>query len=57
MKKTDIAMIVLIAIASVMIAFFVTRSILGDSATKTVEVDSIDRIETGLAPVDSKNFQ
>jgi flagellar basal body-associated protein FliL len=56
MKKTDIAMIVLIAVTSVTIAFFVTRSILGESATETVQVDTIDRIEAGVEPVDPTIF-
>jgi hypothetical protein len=43
-KKTDIAMIVLIATISVVIAFFVTNSIMGNAATDEQQVDTIERI-------------
>lgn len=56
MKKTDIAMIILIASVSVLIAFFVTRSIFGDSANEAVQVDTIERIEPTLSEVDSSIF-
>lgn len=56
MKKTDIAMILLIALASVMVAFFVTRSLIGDSATETVQVDTIEAIGSEVAPVDPNIF-
>lgn len=56
MKKSDIAMIILIAVASVMIAFFVTRGLLGDSASEAVEVDVIDEISSEITPVDPKIF-
>ena len=44
MKKTDIAMIILIALASVMIAFFVTRGIMGEASEEVVKVNTIERI-------------
>lgn len=56
MKKTDLAMIVLIATSSILIAFFVTRSILGTSETEAVKVKTIDEISSQLAPVDTKIF-
>lgn len=56
MKKTDIAMIVLIAVVSVMIAFFVTRAIFGGSDTEVVKVKTIDRIESSIIEPDSKIF-
>lgn len=46
MKKTDIAMIVLIATVSVMIAFFVTQSIVGTPSSETVKVKTIEKIES-----------
>ena len=56
MKKTDIAMIVLIASVSVLIAFFVTRAIFGDSANQPVEVQTIERIDPTLSEVNSTIF-
>lgn len=56
MKKTDIAMIILIAVASVTIAFFVTRSILGDATEQKVKVDTIEAIDSTVAPVDTSIF-
>jgi len=56
MKKTDLAMIVLIASVSVLIAFFVTRSIFGGSANEPVEVKTIERIDPSLGEVNSTIF-
>jgi len=56
MKKTDLAMIVLIASVSVLIAFFVTRSIFGGSANEPVEVKTIERIDPSLGEVNPTIF-
>lgn len=56
MKKTDIAMIILIASVSVLIAFFVTRSIFGESANKPVQVDTIETIEPTIGEVNTSVF-
>ena len=56
MKKTDIAMILLIAVASVMIAFFVTKAVIGESATEVVKVDTMEKINSEIAPVDTTIF-
>lgn len=56
MKKTDIAMIILIASVSVLIAFFVTRSLFGEEANQLVEVDTIEKIEPTLGEVDETVF-
>ena len=56
MKKTDLAMIVLIASVSVLIAFFVTRSIFGGSANEPVEVKTIERIDPSLGEVNPTVF-
>jgi ABC-type maltose transport system permease subunit len=56
MKKTDIAMIALIAVASVMIAFFVTRSILGDQSTETVKVKTMTKIQATVEKPDPNIF-
>lgn len=46
MKKTDIAMIILIASVSVLIAYFVTNAILGDNVSEPVEVKTIDAVSS-----------
>ena len=56
MKKTDIAMILLIATVSIVVAFFITRSILGDSQSETVKVKTIERIEASVTEPDEQIF-
>lgn len=56
MKKTDIAMIILIATVSVLIAFFVTRSLLGTSATESVKVKTIESIDATVQEPDTSIF-
>jgi ABC-type cobalt transport system substrate-binding protein len=56
MKKTDIAMILLIAIVSVVVAFFVTRSIFGGSATEAVKVDTMEKITSQVTEPDPAIF-
>ena len=48
MKKTDIAMIVLIASVSVLIAFFVAKSIFGDVYSGTAKVKTIEAIDSSI---------
>lgn len=48
MKKSDIAMIVLIASISVMTAFFVAQSIFGSIDKSTATVKTIDQIESSV---------
>lgn len=48
MKKTDIAMIILIASVSILIAFFVAKAIFGDVSNDTVNVKTIDAIQTDI---------
>lgn len=48
MKKTDIAMLILIASVSVLIAFFVAKSIFGDVYTGTAKVKTIDKIDSSI---------
>lgn len=55
MKKTDIAMIVLIAAISITAAFFLTQKLLGDQK-ETVRVKTIDAVESGLEKPDPKIF-
>jgi ABC-type cobalt transport system substrate-binding protein len=56
MKKSDIAMIILIAIVSVMVAFFVTRSLFGGSATEPVKVKTIQEISSEVIDPDPAIF-
>lgn len=56
MKKTDIAMIILIAVTSVLIAFFVTRGILGSSSTQEVKVKTIESISSTVQDPDPAIF-
>jgi hypothetical protein len=48
MKKSDIAMIFLIASVSVLIAFFVGKSLFGDVYSGSAKVKTIDRIESSI---------
>ena len=56
MKKTDVAMIILIAAIGVIGAFFATRAILGDAATEEVKVEQIEAITATLDEVDPTIF-
>ena len=56
MKKTDIAMIALIAIASVMIAFFITRSLVGTAATQPQKAKTIEAIQSTVVEPDPAIF-
>lgn len=56
MKKTDIAMIILIAAVSVMVAYFATKAILGDATTQAVKVQTIDKIDTSVVAPDPAIF-
>jgi len=56
MKKTDIAMIILIASVSVLISFFVAKSIFGDVYTGTAKVKAIDKIDSSIVEPDTDVF-
>lgn len=45
MKKSDIAMIVFIASVSVLLSFFIAKSIFGDTYEGSVVVKTIEKIE------------
>ena len=55
MKKTDIAMIVLIASVSVLIAFFAAKAIFPD-ATWSSKVKTIDKIDSSIVAPDTDIF-
>lgn len=56
MKKTDIAMIILIATVCVLIAFFVTKSIVGTPSSETQKVKTIEKIDSTITPPDAAIF-
>ena len=56
MKKTDIAMIILIAAVSAGIAYFVASSLFGGKTEEGVKVQTIDSITSTVEPVDTNIF-
>ena len=56
MKKSDIAMIVLIASVSVLLSFFIVKSIFGDVYTGTAKVKTIDSIDSTIVEPSSEVF-
>ncbi len=56
MKKSDIAMIILIASISVLIAYFVASGIFGGSANTTQTIKTIDPIDSKIVEPDPAIF-
>jgi hypothetical protein len=56
MKKSDIAMIILIAAVSMMIAYFAAQAVLGNVQNESVQVKTIDRISTEVTEPDPTVF-
>lgn len=56
MKKSDIAMIILIASVSVLVTYFVAKGIFGNNATQAVEVKTIDPISSTIVQPDPAVF-
>lgn len=56
MKKSDIAMIILIASISVLVAYFVAKAIIGDTQNQSVKVKTVDSISTDIAQPDTSVF-
>jgi hypothetical protein len=56
MKKTDIAMIVLIASVRILVSFFATRAIFGDAANENVKVKTIEKINANIVEPDPAIF-
>lgn len=48
MKKTDIAMIILIASVSVIVAYFLAKAVLGGVYSGKAVVQTIDKIDTAI---------
>lgn len=56
MKKSDIAMIILIASISMLVAYFGSKSILGDVGSQSVKVKTAEKITTEVAKPDESVF-
>ena len=56
MKKTDIAMIVLIASVSILVSFFATRAIFGGAANENIKVKTIEKIDATIVEPDAAIF-
>ena len=56
MKKSDIAMIILIASVSMLVAYFVANSVLGDTQNQSVKVKTAEAITTTVDEPDPTVF-
>lgn len=56
MKRTDIAMIVFIASISVLVSYFVAKTVLGDVQNEAVTVKTADPISDKVDEPDSRIF-
>lgn len=56
MKKSDIAMIILIASIAVLVSYFVAKSLVGDVSKQSVKVKTTERISGDLTPPSEKVF-
>jgi hypothetical protein len=56
MKKSDIAMIILIASISILLAYFAAKAIIGDVGSQTAKVRTTDKITTTINEPDPAVF-
>lgn len=56
MKRSDIAMIILIASVSVLVAYFVAKTVIGDTKKESVTVKTTDPITTEIVKPDPSVF-
>ena len=56
MKKADIAMIILIASISVLVSYFVAKSVFGDVYSGTAKVQTIDKFDSKIDDPNSDIF-
>lgn len=56
MKKSDIAMIVLIASVSILVSFFATRAIFGETSSENVKVKTVEKINASIVEPDPAIF-
>lgn len=56
MKKSDIAMIIFIASASILVSYFIAKSIFGDVYNGTAVVKTIEKIEPSIVEPSAEIF-
>ena len=56
MKKTDIAMLILIASVSVIVAYFVAKAIFGDVYSGTAKVKTMQSIDSSIVEPSAEIF-
>jgi hypothetical protein len=56
MKKSDIAMIILIASISILLAYFAAKTIVGDVQNQSVKVKTTEKISTDVTQPDPSVF-
>jgi hypothetical protein len=56
MKKSDIAMIILIASVSILVAYFVAKSVVGDVRNQSIKVKIAEPISKDIDKPDPKTF-
>lgn len=56
MKKSDIAMIILIASISILVSYFVAKAIVGDVQNESVQVKTAEAITTDIVQPDTSVF-
>lgn len=56
MKRTDVAMIILIASMSVLVSYFVANAIVGDAKGEPVKVKTADAITSEVKSPDERVF-
>lgn len=56
MKRSDIAMIVLIASVSLLVSFFAVQAIFGETATENAKVKTIEKIDASIVEPDTSIF-
>lgn len=56
MKKSDIAMIILIASISMLVAYFAAKAIVGDTQNESVKVKTAEAISTDIVEPDTSVF-
>jgi hypothetical protein len=56
MKKSDVAMIILIASISILVAYFVAKAVVGDVQNESVKVKTADKITTKVEEPDKTVF-
>ena len=56
MKKSELAMVVLIAAGSMLVAYFVANGIFGSASTQSVKVPTIQKIDSSFQDPDITVF-